>query len=419
MFAAPPPYLPPPTVVESPANATAGALDLASVSLGQLDTQFTLTVKTHAAFKATDFTPARTICLVLSTGARLCVVNTPDGLALQNAAKPVPAFVEQPDDETLTATFTPAAAEVPLKAFTWSVESHWDTAADRAPQTGEEPGKAVLLAQPKCFGAAARDPWKPCTNPLLKKVITPTPSQATLIPNAPCTPTQRASLVSPCVFGVDAPQAKADFAVVGDSHAEHWRAAMEVVAQAKSWRGLSITLTSCPFSTATAQLQTPALTARCGRWSKAVRAWFADHPEVHTIFVSANVDSHFDGDAVSGFRAAWRGLPKSVRRIYVIRDTPKIVRPQAGCVNELIRAKKSVGFQCAQSRSSNLRPDPEATAARSGAESRVKLLDFSDLFCSPTLCPAVIGGVLVRKDGDHMTRAFAATMGPFVVRAIG
>src|ERR1700742_1969325 len=117
MFAAPPPYLPPPTVVASPANPAAGALDLASVSMGQLDTEFTLTVKTVAAFKATQFTPARTVCLNLSTGAKLCVVDGPDGLVLQRVAPapaPVSAFVEQVDDTTLTASFTPAAAELPL-----------------------------------------------------------------------------------------------------------------------------------------------------------------------------------------------------------------------------------------------------------------------------------------------------------------
>ena len=30
----------------------------------------------------------------------------------------------------------------------------------------------------------------------------------------------------------------------------------------------------------------------------------------------------------------------------------------------------------------------------------------------------MIGGVLVRKDGSHLTRAFAATLGPFVLRAV-
>src|SRR4051812_15950562 len=100
MFAAPPPYLPPPTVVESPAKAEAGPLDLASVSLGQQDTQFTLTIKTHAKFRATRFTPARTVCLLLGTGAKLCVIDTEDGLALQRMSPdpaPVSAFVDQVD----------------------------------------------------------------------------------------------------------------------------------------------------------------------------------------------------------------------------------------------------------------------------------------------------------------------------------
>src|ERR1700742_562196 len=112
MFAAPPPYLPPATVIESPASLAAGSLDLAEVSLRQLDTQFTLTVKTHAPFKATRFTPARTVCLNLSTGAKLCVLRAKHGLQLQRMApKPtqVPASVRQPDEHTLTATFTPAA----------------------------------------------------------------------------------------------------------------------------------------------------------------------------------------------------------------------------------------------------------------------------------------------------------------------
>jgi hypothetical protein len=153
---------------------------------------------------------------------------------------------------------------------------------------------------------------------------------------------------------------------------------MEVVAQSNGWRGLSITHTSCPFNTIPAQLQTPALTTRCERSTKAVPKWFVAHPGVHTIFLSANVDSHFDGDPVAGFRAAWRQLPDSVRRIYVIRDTPRIVRSQADCVNRLIKGRMTVGFRCAQPREANLRHDPAATAARSGADPRVKLLDFSN-----------------------------------------
>jgi hypothetical protein len=49
----------------------------------------------------------------------------------------------------------------------------------------------------------------------------------------------------------------------------------------------------------------------------------------------------------------------------------------------------------------------------------VRLLDFSDSMCTATLCPPVVGGVLVLRDADHLTRAFSATLGPYLLRALG
>jgi len=38
--------------------------------------------------------------------------------------------------------------------------------------------------------------------------------------------------------------------------------------------------------------------------------------------------------------------------------------------------------------------------------------------CTPSLCPPVIGGALVLKDGDHLTRTFSTTLGPYVLRVL-
>ena len=48
----------------------------------------------------------------------------------------------------------------------------------------------------------------------------------------------------------------------------------------------------------------------------------------------------------------------------------------------------------------------------------MRILDFTSYLCDASKCPSVIGGVLVRKDGSHLTRAFSATLGPFVLRSI-
>ena len=59
MFEAPPPpWKPAPVVYESPVNAQAGPLDLASASLGQDGTELQLTIKTRGEFKAKQLTTA-------------------------------------------------------------------------------------------------------------------------------------------------------------------------------------------------------------------------------------------------------------------------------------------------------------------------------------------------------------------------
>lgn len=392
MFAEPPP------VHHSPARAPIAAQDLVSASLGQDGTEFRLTVKLRGRPANGD------LCLRLRA-ARLCV-----GPGLQRDGSPVDARVAT-EGNTVRVVFTPAAVDLPQGRFTWAVE----TSGDRIPPSGAIAARAVLFAAPRCFGAAARDPWGPCENPALRTTVTPTPSEALLTPNAPCRLTQMDALVSPCLFGLDSGE---PFALIGDSHAEHWRAALEVVAQAKRRQGISMTQPGCALNAKTARLHTRALTRDCARWLRGVRSWLAAHPEVHTLFVSAHATTRYAGDPVAGFRAAWRRLPDSIRRVYVLRDVPGAVNDEADCVSRLTRRKRPVGAHCAQPRADALPPDPEAIAARSGAEPRVRLLDLTRLMCSADRCPAVIGGVLVRKDGDHITRAFSATLGRYVLRTM-
>ena len=73
------------------------------------------------------------------------------------------------------------------------------------------------------------------------------------------------SVPSVCGFGARA--GAMTVALVGDSHAGHWRAALDHVAQAKGWRGLSITHSSCPLQKALRDLPEPRRTS-CARWKR-------------------------------------------------------------------------------------------------------------------------------------------------------
>jgi len=210
------------------------------------------------------------------------------------------------------------------------------------------------------------------------------------------------------------------FALVGDSHAGHWRAAFQYVANAKNWSGLSITRSSCPLQKALRDLREPRRT-QCRRWKDDVFAWFAAHPEVRTVFVAGLSGgsgvvpsprrSRF-ATSVQGYLDAWAALPG--RRIVVLRDTPRFKGDTDVCVSRAARRREQVGTTCAVSRRFALGRDPAIVAAgRAGLET----LDLTPFFCGAR-CYPVIGGALVVRDANHMTGTYSATLGPYVLRAL-
>jgi SGNH domain (fused to AT3 domains) len=130
---------------------------------------------------------------------------------------------------------------------------------------------------PRCYGAASRDFKTPCHNPKLRLLVKPTPAAALLAPNGFCAPDQQDPLV--CGSGALPQEATQTVALVGDSHAKHWRGALNVVAKNRGWRLKSLTLTGCPLSAAPRNLPEPAK-SECVKWNQDVQAWFQAHPEV-------------------------------------------------------------------------------------------------------------------------------------------
>src|SRR3954452_6545853 len=190
-------------------------------------------------------------------------------------------------------------------------------------------GSFVQGMQPlptRCFGAAARDTRQPCHTAALARVVIPTPRVALQLPNARCG-FLALSVPFVCRFGAPADRATKTIALLGDSHATHWRAALGPVAEAKGWHGISVTRAACPYSTARPVLPMRLL-PECLYWRRAVRGWFHKHPEIDTVFVSAHPvrvaapAGRAFAAAVHGYQRAWRTIPRTVRRIVVLRDTP-------------------------------------------------------------------------------------------------
>ena len=236
-----------------------GIADVREVAFGQVDTALSLRVR---------FWDAREPACVATGERRICL----DGKVVRVNGRRIAATVTDG-----AAIFSPADAGLERGAHDWWLE----TATDRVPDAGTFTTRVKVLGQPRCFGAAGRG----CRNPRLRGVLTPTPADAPLIANAACRLLPRHGVLTPCEFGVTRNRT-ATFALIGDSHAATWRAALEVVAQAKRWRGISITRPGCPFSA-----QIPASPdlgpAECRRLQRQTLAYLRARPSIHTIFVSS------------------------------------------------------------------------------------------------------------------------------------
>jgi hypothetical protein len=297
-------------------------------------------------------------------------------------------------------------------------------AMTRAEQPGASAQAAAVVAWP-CFGAAARNPLAPCLDLSLRLTVFPTPDDALLEPWSPCTPQPLEGLMYPCVFGANGSRKAATVALIGDSHAGHWRAAIDVVARATGAAAVSITRSGCPLSKARVVIASREQAASCRRWNRDVLAWMEHHPEVRTVLLSQRAGarymtraatSNFD-TAVNGDAALYRALPATVKRIIVIRDTPLGSTVEQDCVDRALSRGQPAGTRCARPRVWALRRDPAVTAARR-VRGRVHVIDMSPFFCSPARCYPVVGGALVHKDVDHITTVFSRSLGPFMVSKV-
>lgn len=429
----------------------AGPVTLTEVALEQRDVQLALRLATSGGWTGQDLrgVPGRSLCVALVHGdpavarGRICVTSRSgrDGLSFTplnadgtaRATRRLPARVTRPAPNVFEAVFLPAAAGLPLGAYSWWAQAAWTDGEscvrpcdDRYPAQGTVAAALGLLGVPACFGAAARDPAAPCDSAGLRLAVEPPLRRAYVVPPPYCDTTERSGLIAACGFGTAAEDAAGTFAIVGDSHAAGMKTPLHVVTLAKRWRGVSILRSSCPATLGVPRLPTRGRSRDCLRWNQEMLAWLLSHPEVGTVFLSAHIGAAVDpkpGQSVAAAtRAGYRDLVATLttagRRVVVIRDTPAPAPRHLACVARALREGRAPGTACARPRRTALRPDPLVAAARSVPSPLIKVVDLTRQFCDRRRCLAVVGGALVNRNSSHLSPLFAATLGPFLVRAV-
>jgi peptidoglycan/LPS O-acetylase OafA/YrhL len=284
----------------------------------------------------------------------------------------------------------------------------------------------VIATRPNCFGAATRDPRRPCRNRKLRRTVVPTPAVARNT-RRPCNAVERTDVMTVCAFGRRPRRPGRTVVLVGDSHAMHLQATVAHVARVNRWRALLNARSHCAFSFAVAALPEPDR-SECLRRNRELPGWFARHPAASVAFVAQLTGSALKVETppgrsefavqVDGYLRAWRALPPSVEHIIVVRDTPKMFTGTLDCIERAIARHAPPGPRCAVARRHAIDRDPAAVAARRVRSGRITLVDLDRFICDRARCFPVIGGVLVYKDPTHLTPLFARTLGPLLQRRL-
>jgi peptidoglycan/LPS O-acetylase OafA/YrhL len=232
------------------------------------------------------------------------------------------------------------------------------------------------------------------------------------------------SAATPCTYGAE--DSAFTVAVIGDSHAAQWTPALEAIAPSRKWRILTYTKSSCPL----ANVQVPASGSErpydsCTKWNANVLNAVTSGKRPNLVITSSSnyrvlrdgklLSSSASANAlVTGFRESWSTLTAAGIPVVVLRDTPYVGIDMADCIS----AHGKELTKCAVPRERALSGAGPIQIEAAAGMKKVHLFDLDDAICPTANCAAVIGGVIVYRDSNHMTASYALSLAPRVNAAL-
>ena len=200
----------------------------------------------------------------------------------------------------------------------------------------------------------------------------------------------------------------------GDSHADHWLPAVERLAEARSWRLVTMLKSACGVVDAS-RWHSPIgrMYVECDEWRRSALTEIARLRPALVIAASANSSYNGlpDGEATAGTARVFEALGRSSSAVLHIRDTPSLPFDAAACLERAQWRGQPLDGACTFARGGV--PDVERMQAAAARRSRsVVSVDLDSLVCRTPRCSAVQNGHIVYRDRDHLTTAFAASLAP-------
>lgn len=217
--------------------------------------------------------------------------------------------------------------------------------------------------------------------------------------------------------------------LVGDSHAEHWKAAVYDIARGNGWDVRATMQGGCPtvptpLVTAFGEPTDPAKQESCTSWvSEVSERILADQPDLVIVSNFASTEGVDDGsgrsqpeqlaDGMSGTLQAWADAGSEV---VVIRDVPSAgTRLGASCAAQ----NGDNALACTAPQSEVLPADPQVAAVELLDTPRLHSVDLTEYFCVDGTCSGIVGGLPVYYDMDHLSGSYSRSLAPALGEKLG
>jgi hypothetical protein len=212
-------------------------------------------------------------------------------------------------------------------------------------------------------------------------------------------------------------------ALLGDSHAQHWLAGLDVAGREHHWRIDVMVKGGCPVADMS-ELGGARFTRyyrECARYREAMlRRIVAMRP---AAVVLASWDHYIPPD---GRIEDWQVTPdmwrRGLRRTYerlaaagiptiALRDVPRTGFDAPACLS---RRAASLPFahECVFERRSSLVPRAIAAQDAAARALPVHIIDMNDQICTTARCPVTQHGVVMYTDDNHLTATFSRSVAP-------
>ncbi|MDN5582270.1 MULTISPECIES: acyltransferase family protein [unclassified Corynebacterium] len=223
----------------------------------------------------------------------------------------------------------------------------------------------------------------------------------------------------PCVYGdVDSDRT---MYLAGGSHSEHYLTGLEEVAEQQGFKIVPLLKMGCVLG-----MNLPHLSGdpypECAEWNDNVQQFIFDNPPTDGVFMPSTRPTMIEGDGPDVVPPEYvemvQRLTDAGIHTWGVRDTPwHMAGPGVQgnarlCVAE--GAEDDAGGDCGIAEEASLSPVNPAPEAYEGLD--ITNIDLTAALCRDGRCPAVVGNVLVYRDGQHFTSLFSSLLAPEISR---